>query len=249
MRKFLRCGIPVALAVTLVGGGSLAMGQGPGEPPRTAEGQPGGPAGVERARNAGVEIPPQAAKIMEQAPAGSCLNDPTRQGCPAVKRIEVSPSSEPIDAGPPPAVSEDPAASSGVSYGPAPQAQASRSGRKARAAQAAYACYLKSLENDIIYVSGNYKARGRGQNRCSPPVTWTETYVSLRRYEAGPGWYTLDTASATSAGPSNHDLYARYDCDHDRTLAYDTQTFGYAVLNGIGYSGVDHLYVNHTCPA
>jgi hypothetical protein len=76
-----------------------------------------------------------------------------------------------------------------------------------------------------------------------------ETYVSLLRFEAiAGGWYTLDIATAKSAGPGTHDLYARYDCDHDRTLAYDTQTFGYAVLEEIGYTGTDHLYVNHTCP-
>jgi hypothetical protein len=44
-------------------------------------------AGVARARAAGIYVSPAAARMMTAAPKGSCMADPTRRGCPKVKRI------------------------------------------------------------------------------------------------------------------------------------------------------------------
>lgn len=43
--------------------------------------------GVERARAAGIRVTPEAARIMAQAPPGSCLASPTAADCPAVTAV------------------------------------------------------------------------------------------------------------------------------------------------------------------
>jgi hypothetical protein len=40
---------------------------------------------------------------------------------------------------------------------------------------------------------------------------------------------------------------AGFNCHHTRLIAYRTEAFGYAVVNGVGYVGTDRAYQNHTC--
>jgi hypothetical protein len=238
------------------GPGVATAADGP-EPPPDPSDAPGGIAGVNRARQAGIAISDATAKALAQAPAGTCMNEPSLPQCPRVRSVVALPGVTDPDAPPPPAVISGFAGGVGVGYGPAPSragadptAHAARptDARLARIAQAdGYACHLKSLTNEIINLDGNYMARGTGENKCDPPVSYMETYVILKRYEER--WWNLDTASLRNNGPGDLVLTARYDCDHDRTLAYDTETQGYAVLKGTGYFGADHLYNNHTCPA
>lgn len=51
----------------------------------------GGPAGVQEARDQGIEIPPGLAERMAKAPAGSCANDPVQPTCPPITEVAPAP--------------------------------------------------------------------------------------------------------------------------------------------------------------
>jgi hypothetical protein len=167
---------------------------------------------------------------MERAPAGSCINDPLKAGCPEVTRVEL------------------------VGSGRSPAAAASRAAKarssstKARAAQANQ-CAVNGEPPEILYYGGTHRARGRGYNTCTAYAQVQELYVTLQRFQSN-FWASLAQGHAgPTTGGRTIGATATYDCNHQNVYAYRTEAMGYAVVFGIGYLELDYGYANHTCPS
>jgi len=190
---------------------------------------PGGSAGVERARAAGVRISPDAAAAMARAPAGTCMNEPTLAKCSGVKEVVAGGfQSVPESAFNPP----EPLA---------------RSTPRARAAQS-LSCFITARRPEMLNVSGNYRARGQGDSFCTSGVVVQELYVDLERYQGGWGNIANDAARANDGRQIT--AIARYDCYHFDAYNYRTQALGYAEDgSGRGFTGSRISETQYyTCP-
>ncbi len=184
-----------------------------------------------------VQVP---AEVSAVAPPGSCAADPTAERCPPVKRI----------------VSVEEQADDGsTSFAPLPddeKASASRrrARRKVTAAQAVgFACAVQSWDPvKLFHPGGDAFIRASGANDCRAGVgvTYQELYVSLQRW-LNDRWENLATNRAVRYGSGRISEIAGFNCHHERLIAYRTEAFAYAVVNGVGYTGTDRAYQNHTC--
>jgi hypothetical protein len=198
----------------------------------------GGDHGVRRARASGIAITTAAAAIMTRMPAVGCLNDPLKEGCPPVRRIQlISESSEAVLTG-----------ARAAAYG-----RAARSGVRAKASQTPQ-CAVNGDPPSIWYYGGTHWVHGPAQNTCTIYASSQELYATVQRFQknSSTGVYFWASLAQAHAGPSpggrTISAKAIYDCRHQSEYSYRTEGLGYAVVAGVGYIETDYGYSNHTCP-
>jgi hypothetical protein len=183
---------------------------------------------AEKARAAGIAVDPGAEKAMEEAPVGSCFNDPTQEKCPRAKRIAATETIELEDG------------STGYAFGGA-------SGDSSAVSSAATVpqCFLKS--DPPFYAVG--LAQGFGAQTCSSAVSRHELYVTLYDY-ISTGWRRLDTRASSGGGGTTLRGEPKFNCYHPvSTRTYQTLAEGYALLQGVWYAGSQRDYASFKCPA
>lgn len=150
---------------------------------------------------------------MAQAPAGSCLADPTAAGCPAVSAVV--------------AVAEQTSAQT------APEETSVQTTLLA-------GCDADAARPGVVERSDNRLwAFGAGfSNDCASGVTYQELYVTLFKYLDGR-WNQLVVGSRTNYGPEEigKQVYAR--CNHNTYRRYMTEAYVYSEQNGTGYAAAD----------
>lgn len=189
--------------------------------------------GVSNARNAGIKVDTAAARLMEQAPVGTCFNDPTQSKCPkGITKVVASD------------VVEGPDGSVGYAMLDEP---AKAAPTKARASQDATISVVPQC-----FVRGGYPYYasgwmwGEGSQDCSLAVTDQELYVSLERTTDGI-WRQLDYRWTQRYGGGTIRRTAGYDCGHSNQRHYRTVAQGYAVLKGVWY-GAQNIHSDYkTC--
>ena len=248
-------GVVIALALLAV----LALGSGIGE---AAQDEQGKRDGIDRAKKVGIVVEPGAEALMEQAPIGSCFNDPTQPKCPKVEGVAAAKtmampnggvgfafadSAAPPPSPSPPAEPSPPAAPGSAPKAPA-TADAPASSKPRPRAHAAYfpQCWVRA--QPPVH-SGGWMW-GPGQAYCTNLVYEFELYVSLRRTEPhGSGnWRILDTRWAHKYGGGSLSRQAGYDCGHTATRHYRTLAQSYAVYNGNWYGGQHQDDTYRNCP-
>lgn len=184
-----------------------------------------------------VQVPTE---VLAVAPPGSCAANPEAKGCPPVDRIvdieERSPDGS--------------TAFAPLSSGDFTASASRRARRKASVAQAVgFACAVQSWDPVKLFHSGGdafIRASGANECRAGVGVSYQELYVSLQRW-VDDTWQQLATNRAVRYGSGRISEIAGFNCHHERLIAYRTEAFAYAVVNGVGYTGTDRAYQNHTC--
>ncbi|MBN1606174.1 MAG: hypothetical protein JW940_06050 [Polyangiaceae bacterium] len=117
----------------------------------------------------------------------------------------------------------------------------SRTRARGRAtAEYGWYCVLTTYDPEIISVSGNYKARGRGKQSC---VNTDGDAISGFLWRRDGSWSLLATGQGVDS------VSETYDCNHTRSLLYQQVDNGQALVNNhwyIGPYGWREKY--HTCP-
>jgi hypothetical protein len=127
-------------------------------------------AGIEHAKTAGIFIDPLVEPLMAEAPAGSCLNDPTEQDCPRVRAVVYAPDFFHV-----PESQRPPVASAVASR------KASKRAARIRArAAVVFNCYLKVNLTSPYYSAGYEQADG--QHYCLDTITDLDLYFVLYKY-------------------------------------------------------------------
>lgn len=183
--------------------------------------------GAEKARTAGIAVDPGAEKAMEEAPVGSCFNDPTQAKRPKVRRVAATVTSDSSEGFTGYAFGDSSAASSAdVSAAAIPQ------------------CFVKS--DPPFFAAG--LAQGNGAQNCSAAVSYQELYVSLYDY-ISTGRRNLDTRVATGSGGRTLRGSPKFNCNHAvSSRKYQTEADGYAVLQGVWYAATQRDCATFKCP-
>lgn len=173
-------------------------------------------------------------------PPGSCAANPSAQGCPRVDRIvdveETSPDGS--------------TAFAPLTAGNLSAVASRRTRHTASASQAVgFACAVQSWDPvKLFHSGGDAFIRASGANECKDGVgvSYQELYVSLQRW-VDDTWQQLATNRAVRYGSGRISEIAGFNCHHERLIAYRTEAFAYAVVKGVGYTGTDRAYQNHSC--
>lgn len=214
-------GLFVAVTATALSMAGQASAQDPG---------PGGRAGIDKAKTAGIAIDPAVEAMMARAPEGSCPNDPTQAKCGKLKAVVYAPEFF------------------GVENPPTTSASASKVSRKIKRLRA-HASYITQC---IVNVSDQspYKAAGYAQvdakQYCSAAVTVHYLYaLALKWYN---GQYVQMKTVASDSRPGNSWAYAsaRYYCTATVSRYWQGRADGYASLKGVLYGGsfAHYRYLN-----
>lgn len=185
------------------------------------------PAGVAKAKMAGIIVDPDAEAAMAAAPLGSCYNDPTQRKCPKAARVAAPTAGS---------------AGGDLTYAPLPGP-----GSAALATTSAAAvdqCYVKA---DPPYFAAGY-AQGNGANTCTNAVSRQELYVTLYDYISS-GRRQLDTRASAKNGGGTLTGQPTFNCDHPvSTRQYEVQSEGYALLQGTWYAATQNKFASFKCP-
>lgn len=165
-----------------------------------------------------------------------CAADPGAPGCPEVSMVVY-----------PEAVAEDtPETGYGPPVLPAPT-------RATLSRHSAGVCGVSaSAPQRYVNIYSDYSVRGRATNHCfsGQGVTYQEVHATLQRQYLGGGWQNLAAKSARRFGAGYVTTpYARYNCNHRSLRLYRTEGLGYSVVRGVGYTGINRKYEDHTCPS
>jgi hypothetical protein len=191
-------------------------------------------AGIARAHLAGINIDPEAEALMAQAPAGTCLNDPTQPKCPVINEVIRAATVERPDGSLAYALAATPAERS--------SATVAADGAEAQAA-ALPQCFVRA--GYPYYAAGS--AWGDGAHQCTAAVSSQELFVSLERTTNGV-WRLMDSRYASGPGGITIRRTARYDCGHANERHYRTTSTGYAILQGKLYTAMQRKDDYITCP-
>jgi len=185
--------------------------------------------GPANARAAGIAVDPGAEKLMQEAPAGSCFNDPTQATCPPASRVAVTS----------PSVAQGDGSTGYAFAAPAPRAALTNA-----AAAGVPQCFVKS--DPPFFAAG--LAQGNGAQTCTSAVTRQELYVTLYDY-ISTGRRQLDTRASSGGGGTTLRGSPKFDCDHPvNARKYQTLAEGYALLQGVWYAANQTDYATFTCP-
>jgi hypothetical protein len=134
---------------------------------------------------------------------------------------------------------------------PDPVASQAKAHGKAHASQYSGYCVSAGYAPDIA-IGGwapTHYARAHTSQACSGAgLTSHATVVQLSRYDGG--WATLSAGSQSGLPNTGIDAWARYDCQHSRTLTYRTTGWFSADVNGVVIFGPQGQTADadHTCP-
>lgn len=150
----------------------------------------------------------------------------------------------------PPDSAADTPSGSAVTRFESPYRQARYNGEPVyRNAQYSVQCVATTRPPDVLYNSswGHY-ARAHSSQYCGASASSHGVRVDLRRYNAG--YQYLSGGSANGFGGFGVDAYARYNCNHDRSLRYYNQSYFYARIGGAFVQGPspETVAADHTCP-
>lgn len=195
--------------------------------PGVASATPPERAGIERARAAGIFIDPAVEPLMEQAPIGTCPNDPAASGCPAVKKVVLSedfwnvPDDQRID---PPVSATGPVA-----------ATASRKVKRLRAHAAGFACYIKVTDASPYYAAGY--AQMNANNYCVAGVVEVDIYMVLKKLYNG-AWVNMIGRWSYPSPPTKYwSGHLTWTCTSRPYRQWQAQAQGFALVNGAWYAG------------
>jgi hypothetical protein len=166
---------------------------------------------------------------MEEAPAGSCFNDPTQPTCPPASRVAATA----------PSAAQGYASTAYALAAPAPGAALANAG-----AAAVPQCFVKS--DPPFFAAG--LAQGNGAQTCTSAVTRQELYVTLYDY-ISTGRRQLDTRASSGGGGTTLRGSPKFDCYHPvNARQYQTLAEGYALLQGVWYAASQTDYATFACP-
>lgn len=184
------------------------------------------PTRADKARAAGITVDPGAEKAMAEAPAGTCLSDPNEAKCPKVTRIAAA-----VEGNSDPdftafAFTEEAVAPSLTFAAGIPQ------------------CFVKS--DPPFFAAG--LAQGNGAHTCTTAASYQELYVTLYDY-ISTGRRSLDVRSSSGVGGQTLRGSPKFDCNHaTNSRQYETEAFGYSVVQGTGYSATQKDFATFKCP-
>jgi hypothetical protein len=182
-----------------------------------------------KARAAGIAVDPGAERLMQEAPTGSCFNDPTQATCPRASRVAAAT----------PGVAQGDGSIGFALVAPAPGPALANA-----AAAGVPQCFVKS--DRPFFAAG--LAQGNGAQTCTAAVTRQELYVTLYDY-VSTGRRQLDTRASSGGGGTTLRGSPKFDCYHPvNARQYQTLAEGYALLQGVWYAASQTDYETFTCP-
>lgn len=181
--------------------------------------------GVARAEAAGIRIDPAAVPIMEAAPLGSCLNDPTQTKCAPVRPYAIH-------------VAGTQRADRWTGFAAVP---ASSGGAHSAAIndQCAVRAHYLGWVSKAVSGTRYGQAQAEGENKCTTAVTEQELFVQLESW-----WNTRRQwiqESTYSSGPRPGGLtikgWAKFHCKSRASRKWRNVSQGYSDLKGVWYAG------------
>lgn len=185
------------------------------------------------------QVPAVLTEAGIQPPPCTCVGYPALPGCPPVTEVVVQLPTQWDSASASPSLS--PSTDSSTGYGPA-VAPSSSATVTPDATTFEDACAIHATTPALTYFGGLAFVVGTADNVCQVGVgvTSMEVFSTLQRYTSASGWVGYATCDNTKSGAGELSCTASYYCyNRSSSKSWRNQATGYAVLDGVGYLGIN----------